>query len=228
MKLSLTLASVLAIAGIQSVSAALGVDVSVATSQSAISCLVGKGYKTVIARAYTEAYGANPGGKVDTGAVTTYKNAIAAGAAVDVYLFPCTGRSTCKSPATQVSELAALFKNNGMGHVGTIWLDVEVDPSANNWPSATSNKATLTAFKTALNNSGLKWGIYSSTYQWQTITGSTSWVLDNTKPLWYAHYDNSQSFSDFSSFGGWTKPTIKQYSGSANVCGASVDLNYYG
>ena len=29
----------------------------------------------------------------------------------------------------------------------------------------------------------------------------------------YAHYDASPSFSDFVSFGGWTKPAIKQYAG---------------
>ena len=31
-------------------------------------------------------------------------------------------------------------------------------------------------------------------------------------PLWYAHYDNNPSFSDFTPFGGWTKPAIKQAS----------------
>ncbi len=45
--------------------------------------------------------------------------------------------------------------------------------------------------------------------------------------LWYAHYDNNPSFSDFRSFGGWNKPAIKQYAGDKSVCGAGVDLNYY-
>lgn len=46
-------------------------------------------------------------------------------------------------------------------------------------------------------------------------------------PLWYAHYDGIPSFSDFKPFGGWTKPTIKQYKGTSSLCGASVDLNYH-
>jgi hypothetical protein len=46
------------------------------------------------------------------------------------------------------------------------------------------------------------------------------------QPLWYAHYDNVPDFSDFKSFGGWTKPSIKQYKGTTAVCGASIDLNY--
>jgi len=43
----------------------------------------------------------------------------------------------------------------------------------------------------------------------------------------YAHYDESKSFGDFSPFGGWSKPSIKQYAGDATVCGAGVDLNWY-
>lgn len=34
------------------------------------------------------------------------------------------------------------------------------------------------------------------------------------------------SFSDFTPFGGWTQPTIKQYAGDATKCGVGVDLNY--
>jgi len=32
----------------------------------------------------------------------------------------------------------------------------------------------------------------------------------SNRQLWYAHYDNNPSFSDFSPFGGWSKPAIKQ------------------
>jgi hypothetical protein len=42
-----------------------------------------------------------------------------------------------------------------------------------------------------------------------------------------AHYDNNPSFSDFSPFGGWNQPAIKQYVGDAVVCGAGVDKNWY-
>ena len=43
----------------------------------------------------------------------------------------------------------------------------------------------------------------------------------------YAHYDDNPSFSDFSPFGGWNKPSIKQYAGDKTECGVGVDLNYY-
>jgi hypothetical protein len=46
-------------------------------------------------------------------------------------------------------------------------------------------------------------------------------------PLWYAHYDNNPSFSDFEEFAGWSRPAIKQFMGDATVCGADVDKNWY-
>ena len=49
----------------------------------------------------------------------------------------------------------------------------------------------------------------------------------SSKPLWYAHYDGSANFDDFSAFGGWTKPTIKQYQGTTTFCSAGVDLSWY-
>lgn len=45
-------------------------------------------------------------------------------------------------------------------------------------------------------------------------------------PLWYAHYDHIANFSDWTEFGGWSVPTIKQYAGTTNDCGGSVDLNF--
>ena len=46
-------------------------------------------------------------------------------------------------------------------------------------------------------------------------------------PLWYAHYDNNPSSSDFRAFAGWSKPAIKQYGGTGSLCGAGVDLDWY-
>lgn len=70
-------------------------------------------------------------------------------------------------------------------------------------------------------------GIYASLYMWESILGSKGACTKvGSQPLWYAHYDGNPSFSDFTPFGGWTKPTAKQYKGDTTLCGASVDLNY--
>jgi hypothetical protein len=73
---------------------------------------------------------------------------------------------------------------------------------------------------------GVSLGIYSSSSQWTPIMGS-SCTKFSSLPLWYAHYDNNPSFSDFKSFGGWTKPAIKQYAGDVSLCSAGVDKNFY-
>ncbi|CAL6061507.1 Glycosyl_hydrolase family 25 protein [Hexamita inflata] len=52
-----------------------------------------------------------------------------------------------------------------------------------------------------------------------TITQSISFIV--------YYYDNSQSFSDFQSFGGWTKPSIKQYQGDVAECSTQIDRNFY-
>jgi len=78
----------------------------------------------------------------------------------------------------------------------------------------------------ACNSSGYKCGIYSSASQWSAIFGSLSYSYGSSLPLWYAHYDNNPSFSDFSSFGGWNTPWAKQYAGDATVCSMGVDKNY--
>jgi hypothetical protein len=46
-------------------------------------------------------------------------------------------------------------------------------------------------------------------------------------PLWYAHYDGVAGFGDFESFGGWTKPSIKQFDDNGDECGVGFDKNWY-
>lgn len=60
-------------------------------------------------------------------------------------MFPCTGRSTCKSPAAQVNEMVDHMKSNKM-KIDTLWLDVEVDPQSNNWPSASQAQSGTLIF----------------------------------------------------------------------------------
>lgn len=74
-----------------------------------------------------------------------------------------------------------------------------------------------------------KVGIYASRYMWGSIFGSydTCGQASVNIPLWYAHYDNVPSFSDFIAFAGWKTPSFKQYLGTSSLCGASVDRNWH-
>jgi len=78
---------------------------------------------------------------------------------------------------------------------------------------------------------GLTVGIYSSADDWANVVGSqgsSSGVL-TPLPLWYAHYDNTPNFGDYAvaGFGGWPAPALKQYAGDDELCGISVNLNFY-
>ena len=57
----------------------------------------------------------------------------------------------------------------------------------------------------ALKAKNVKVGLYASRFMWNSILGGydTCQQASVNMPLWYAHYDNTPSFSDFSGFGGW-------------------------
>ena len=81
-----------------------------------------------------------------------------------------------------------------------------------------------------LQSKGRSVGIYASHYMWLQILGAVDRCnLFTSLPLWYAHYDNKMDFNDWiaNKFGGWTEPTMKQFTGNSQVCGFGVDLSYY-
>eukprot|EP00005_Dracoamoeba_jomungandri_P002001 CAMPEP_0174250800 /NCGR_PEP_ID=MMETSP0439-20130205/847_1 /TAXON_ID=0 /ORGANISM="Stereomyxa ramosa, Strain Chinc5" /LENGTH=212 /DNA_ID=CAMNT_0015330963 /DNA_START=76 /DNA_END=714 /DNA_ORIENTATION=+ len=190
--------------------ATLGVDVSQLTT--VFGCLKQSGYEFAIIRGFRSS------GSVDPYVVKNIENARAAGIPyVDVYLFPCV---SCGNPGTQSAELLSAISGQ---NYGMVWVDIEVYA----WTSSkTTNQRFITEMVGNLTSRGAKVGIYTSYYNWESIVG-LDWTGVSRYPLWYAHYDNSPSFGDFKAFGGWSKPSIKQYAGDKTVCGAGVDLNYY-
>jgi GH25 family lysozyme M1 (1,4-beta-N-acetylmuramidase) len=200
-------------------SADYGVDISTAQSVSTMSCFKSSGYGSyIIPRGYKST------GAVDSNVCTNLNNAKSAGIAVrDVYMFPCP---TCsKSASTQMSELVSYLKSNcASAWSGRVWLDIE---GSQYWTGSTSsNKSWYQNLVNSCSTYGVRCGVYSSYYQWQAIFGSTSYSYGSNLPLWYAHYDNNPSFSDFSAFGGWSSPHTKQYAGDVTLCSAGVDKNY--
>jgi len=116
---------------------------------------------------------------------------------------------------------------------GMIWLDIEYNPSPGcSWASysASSNCQYAEELASAGKSNGATIGVYSSQYEWSTVMGSASACTSLTSyPLWYAHYDDSPSFSDYSSyaFGGWKTPAMKQYEGDVVLCNFDIDDDYY-
>lgn len=195
----------------------LGVDVSQLFSTSTYQCMKNNGYSFVIIRGYCS-YGG-----LDHNAVAGLTNAKAAGLITDIYMFPCRG----KSASAQVDEMIAGISGN---LYGMVWLDIETNPSSGcGWSSDTnSNCAFVTELINRVRSHGKVPAIYATLYMWQTIMGGrNACPAAASAQLWYAHYDNNPSFSDFASFGGWSKPNIKQYAGDTTLCGAGVDKNFY-
>ncbi|RUS26809.1 glycoside hydrolase superfamily [Jimgerdemannia flammicorona] len=180
-----------------------GVDASSTQSVSAWSCAHKAGFTRAVISCYQEACG-GAGGRINPSCLTNYKNAKAAGYTyIDLYMFPCTGYSTCKSPASQVQELVNFVNTNHM-LVQKIWLDIEVDSSSpsvgcpNNWKMGISqNKVVAQQFNSAMKATQWKWGIYSSASQWSQIFGSTAYVLNNAFPVWYAQFWDKNSCGSF-------------------------------
>ena len=108
-----------------------------------------------------------------------------------------------------------------------IWLDIE---GSQYWTgNTTSNKTWYQSLLNACDSTaGVTCGIYSSSVQWQAIFGSTSYCYGSTHQLWYAHYDNVASFSDFVPFACWTTAQLwgKQYKGDVTQCSMGIDVDY--
>ncbi len=129
--------------------------------------------------------------------------------------------------------MASLVSSLGSADYGMIWIDIETNPSSGcSWAdhSGTTNCEYVGDIINAIESHGKKVGIYASRHMWQEIMGSATACTKYTRiPVWYAHYDGVASFNDWGSvsFGGWSKPNIKQYKGTTTVCSSGVDLSFY-
>jgi len=191
----------------------MGVDLSQECLIDGFKCLSGKGFTHAIIRAWRSDGEPDP-----VGPHTIYNAWDGNMTKVDVYIFPCY---SCGDPAGQIKYTIANLTSFNANY-GTVWLDIE---GAQYWDSNTASNADF--FQKMVDQAGslgLTIGVYTSESQWEPIMGSYTGGKDY--PLWYAHYDNDPSVSDFSPFGGWSSPYMKQYAGTTSMCGCSVDLNY--
>ncbi|KAF2078339.1 hypothetical protein CYY_000323 [Polysphondylium violaceum] len=213
MKLLLLIAFVVACAGIAS--ATIGVDISSASDISAFQCLKSNGYDFAIIRAWESV------GQPDPNGPHSIYNARDAGIQyVDAYMFPCP---SCGNGYGQVQSLVNYLKGYNANY-GMIWLDIE-GPGLYWGSNQAANQAFFNDLVSGAEAMGVHLGVYTSASQWEPIMGNFDGGAKF--PLWYAHYDNNPSFSDFSPFGGWNTPAIKQYNGNLDVCGLGVDVNWY-
>ena len=116
----------------------------------------------------------------------------------------------CGKPKDDVKKAIdayeAMLKTTDYKGKTMIWLDIE----RYKWGHPIQNRAFITDMLSVSLPANFEYGVYSSFYSWEEIVG-TDWDYPAKKgvPLWYAHYDDKPSFSDFKPFGGWVKPFAK-------------------
>jgi GH25 family lysozyme M1 (1,4-beta-N-acetylmuramidase) len=206
---------ILALAVIPAVFAVDGGDV--AGPCNSFSCAVSNGWEFMITRSYHN-YGAP-----DSSAAQNIANAKAAGIQyTDIYHFPCAMRDAAGQVQSDINSV-------GQGNFGTMWFDIETNPDSScAWSSSTTDNCNfLGQLISAGQSAGIRMGVYASPYMWSSIMGGCTVGADNQLPLWYAHYDGSKSFGDYSSFGGWSSPAMKQYWDSVGICGINADADWY-
>ncbi|CAF1095564.1 unnamed protein product [Didymodactylos carnosus] len=126
------------------------------------------------------------------------------------------------NPAKQVSSTITSLANKN-AKIDMIWFDVE---SPEQW--STNPQSNINFIQSLINEAiaqNMKYGIYTQKTKWSPITDNTN-VLGSV-PLWYAHFDDLASFSDFRPFGAWTKPLMKQYQGDVVDCNVEIDRNFF-
>lgn len=139
-------------------------------------------------------------------------------------MFPCP---TCSATASSQLKTLLSYLNttcDAGSWTGRIWLDIE---GKEYWTTTSANKAWYEELVNSCKTYGTRCGVYTSSSQWSSIFGSATYSYGSDLPLWYAHYDNNPSFSDFAPFGGWITPYAKQYAGDVTLCsGFDVDKDY--
>lgn len=156
------------------------------------TCLANLGYSHAIVRAY-HSYGA-----IDIDAPNSIQRSNNAGLSTDVYMFPCRGKNATLQVNELIDYLEKMMNTPGTASkyeftTGTIWLDIETNPSSGcTWSqgSAESNCQYIKELISAIEARGRAVGIYASAYMWTQIMGSKDSCTDfSSYPLWYAHYD---------------------------------------
>lgn len=194
--------------------AADGGDISEPYDHKVFKCCKDKGWSYVIVRSYCSFGGVDPNVKHSLAAAK-----LGGIATRDVYHFPCKGKSASEQVHDDIN-------NVGKENFSTLWFDIETNPSSGcEWSGDhKDNCKFLGDMITAAKGLGVTTGVYASTYMWGSIMGDACHTgADHGAKLWYAHYDNSKSFSDFTPFGGWTKPVMKQYNDNVGMCDISAD-----
>lgn len=196
--------------------ATLGVDISQPYPASSFQCLRNNGRTFAIIRCYQS------NGRVDANCAQSVANAWAGGMSyVDLYMFPCP---KCGNAANQVNQLHDYLTSKGIKY-GQLWLDIE---GSGYWlgNQASNRRFAVDLFNAANQVFGSRLGgIYCNRNGWESIFGA--WQTPYQYKLWWASWNGKPNYAGWAAFDGFNTPTIRQYVGDTNLCGMSVDFDFY-
>jgi hypothetical protein len=140
-----------------------------------------------------------------------------------VYFFPSTG-CVLDQQGQIDAALDHLAENNAI--FNRFWIDVEAWQW---WAECDANIAWLTPLlKHAHARLGVaRVGFYAGHNFFTTYFCNTTMYSDMGVHLWYARWDFNASFYNFTSYGGWTDPFMKQYT-SIGQCDVHTDSDFRG
>jgi GH25 family lysozyme M1 (1,4-beta-N-acetylmuramidase) len=115
--------------------------------------------------------------------------------------------------------------------IATVWLDCESSADELVGVTPPQRVAELSACVAMVTRAGLRAGIYTGAWWWRPMMANTDLFSD--LPLWHAAYGSAglpAAPAESVSYGGWSRPTIHQYTSGGlpgGACGrASLDVNY--
>jgi len=199
------------------------IDIAGPLTASSFACLASAGYSCVIVKGNTLE---NSNSVMHPYVIQTLINVKTGGLPADIYMDLCRGVSSL----TQVTDLISSITAT---NYKTIWVKVQTNNVAGcSWAgySQADNCAFVTQAINAIIGHNKKSGVYSTYNAWQNLLGTNCHSIGLLNPapkLWYGDYsstgvlDQTQTFSDYQPFGGWTWPYIKKVSGPVHVslCG---------
>lgn len=105
--------------------------------------------------------------------------------------------------------------------IDRLWIDVGARWTNN----SEKNIEFLESLIRPVESYGIKFGISTTRYRWRKTMNNTTKFSVNT-PLWYSNLNDKNSFDDFQTFAGWTKPSMKQNRIDMKECGVVFDRNF--
>lgn len=116
-----------------------------------------------------------------------------------------------------------------LGGIKRIWLDVEARPPHEaEGMNPYRRIAVVTKAVEMVWRGGVQPGIYTGQWYWVPYMANTT--IFSKLPLWLSYYgknDGTQTPIRQTSFGGWTRVAVHQYTSRLWVCGRHRDANYW-